>query len=154
MITLEKQHQGRQATHNGSFAEKDLFQRLQAQGYTQWSDPPTLFAEPYFVHQHAGPFKSIYGTPLVVDFFIWHPWKHPYGLLIEIKYQEISGSVDEKFPYTIANLHAANIPSILLAFGDGARAEAKQWCLRQQNSLLTVFTRMDDWIKALNRGLL
>jgi hypothetical protein len=154
MITVDKQQQGRQATHNGSFAEKDLFQRLHAQGYKQWREPPTLFPEPYFVHQHQGKFQSIYGTPLVVDFFIWNQWKHPYGLIIEIKYQEISGSVDEKFPYTIANLQEARIPSILLVFGDGARTEAKHWCLQQQNSLLTVFTRMDDWIKALNRGLL
>jgi len=90
---------------------------------------------------------------LFVDFFIWHPWKHPYGLIIEIKYQEIPGSVDEKFPYAIANLKAAGIPSILLVFGDGARREAKAWCMRQQDANLRVFTRMDDWIKALNRGL-
>ena len=48
--------------------------------------------------------KSIYGTDLLCDFIVYHPQKHPNCLVIEARWQESSGTVDEKYPYLSLNI--------------------------------------------------
>ena len=150
----EKQQQGRQAVFNGLNLERDLMHRLRSHGYQQWSAPPTLFAEAFFVHQYHSPFMSIYETPLLLDFFVLHPWKHPEGLIIEAKYQDTNGSIDEKYPYTIANLKGTGKPVLLILLCSAARKEAIRWCQRQQTDRFTVLTQWDEWVRLLNKGFL
>ena len=154
MQTPLKSMQGWQATFNGHHWEHDLIDRLKRHGYLQWGAPPSLLPEPYFVHQCRDMFQSIYKTPLTLDLYIYHPWKHPEGLIIEGKYQENSGSVDEKFPYVIENLRQTGKRCILMLLGGGARKEAVQWCLEQQDDKLGVMTSWDEWTRLLNNGLL
>lgn len=148
------EHQGQQANNNGRWMENDIAGRLISHGYTlrtrRLDQPP-----PYFIRQARGLFTTMYGTPMQVDFYVWHPDKYPHGLVIESKHQEIAGSVDEKYPYLITSLKALSLPSILLLICPGAKAAAVQWALAQQEGeRFRVYTTWETFISACNRGLL
>jgi hypothetical protein len=152
--SCDLQQQGRKANNNGRRFEQQIAQLLRSHGYTECKDIPTLLAKPFFVAQYKGPFKSLYGLPMAVDFYAWHLDKFPRGLIIECKYQETGGSADEKFPYTIYSLKNIGIPAILLVIGAGAKRRAVDWCLRQQSPLLTVFPSLESFFYRANGGLL
>lgn len=153
--TGDKQAQGRLANTHGQFWRNDLAYRLTQHGYEEWDAPPTLpFQQPFFVRDCATLFTTIYGLPMAVDCFLWHPHRYPKGLVIATKYQETSGSVDEKFPFIVANLKALGIPTVLLLIGGGARPEAIQWCRTQQDEFLRVFSTWEEWTAALHKGLI
>jgi hypothetical protein len=85
--------------------------------------------------------RSIYDTQLFCDFLIFHPDKHAANLIIESKWQQSRGSVDEKFPFLVANIrdkypHA----TIVVLDGGGYKKEADQWLRAQiDGKLLHVF---------------
>jgi hypothetical protein len=102
---------------------------------------------------HVGP--SIYGQPRIVDFVVYNPDLFPNSLIIECKWQQAAGSVDEKFPFLVANIDALEVPTIILLDGGGYKPGAEAW-LRDQagtGSLLAVYT-MSEFQAAVNRGLL
>lgn len=161
------QQQGRQANQNGIWAENDIAGRLINHGYQDltplpkskrrkgYSLPLVPDGVAYFIRQKHGPFVNLYGRPMKVDFYVWHPEKYPDGLIIESKSQEDSGSVDEKFPYLIWGLKATGIPSILLLLCPGAKPYAIAWCLQQQEGQhFRVFPTWETFTAACNRGLL
>lgn len=153
-LALLTQQQGRQANQNGKAFEEQISQRLKSKGYIQANAIPEDCDQPFFIYQYRGNFTSIYGLPMRVDFFVWHPVKYPDGLIIECKYQETSGSADEKFPYTIACLRNIGLPAILLLVGKGAKRCSVDWCLQQQDHQLTVFSDFESFFRAANRELL
>lgn len=150
---LPTQQQGRQANSNGRAFEDLIAQRLRSKGYQPLTMLPDAFEQPFFIYQLRGRFTSIYGSPMRVDFFAWHPMKYPNGLVIECKYQETAGSADEKFPYTIACLRKTGSPAILLLIGQGAKRCAVDWCLQQQDDRLMVFKDLESFMKSANRDL-
>lgn len=146
------QQQGQQANSNGKRFEGMIAQQLLAQGYDKLTTlPVNMPRKPFFIHQLRKHFTGIYNSPLCVDFFAFHPIKYDTGLVIECKYQEVAGSVDEKFPYVIANLKATGCATILLLIGSGAKRSAIDWCITQQNEKLRVFASMEAFIRAVNR---
>lgn len=147
------QSQGRQANRNGRVFEEQIAQRMRSEGYCQLTELPKTFEFPFFVAQLRGRFVSIYGAPMRVDFFVWHPEKYPDGLVIECKYQETNGSADEKFPYTVANLRKTGVSAILLLMGSGPKPCAIEWCLKQQDDRLRVFKDFESFMKSASRGL-
>jgi len=152
-LALLTQQQGRQANQNGRAFEEQIAQRLKSKGYLQSDALPSEPEQPFFIYQFRGGFTSIYGLPMRVDFYVWNPVKYPNGLIIECKYQETSGSADEKFPYTIACLRKTGLPAILLLVGQGAKRCAVEWCLQQQDHQLTVFSDFESFFRAANREL-
>lgn len=148
------QQQGRKANNNGRYFEQLISQSLRSRGYLQYPVAPNPAYKPFFVPQFKGLFESIYGIPMTVDFYVWHPDKFPQGLIIECKYQETNGSADEKFPYTVLSLKKTGIPTILLLIGEGAKRKAVDWCTRQQSPLLTVFVSVEAFLRRANGGLL
>lgn len=152
-LALLTQQQGRQANQNGRAFEEQIAQRLKSKGYLQADALPNEPDQPFFIYQFRGGFTSLYGLPMRVDFYVWNPVKYPNGLIIECKYQETSGSADEKFPYTIACLRKTELPAILLLIGQGAKRCAVEWCLRQQDRQLTVFADFESFFRAANREL-
>jgi hypothetical protein len=154
MAQRERQQQGWQANRNGTFLKQELVDRLIRQGYHQWKAPPTLMQEAFFVYRGDGLFQSLYGTPITFDVYLYHPWKHPEGLIITSKYQEVSGSVDEKLPYLVGSLKATGTRAYLLLIGSGARKEAIQWCQAQQDEALTVLTTWHEWIWLFSHAIL
>lgn len=153
LLNAVVQSQGRQANRNGRVFEDLIAQRLRSEGYVSLTKLPDKFEFPFFVAQLRGRFSSIYGSPLRVDFFVWHPEKYPNGMIIECKYQETAGSADEKFPYTVANLRKANIPAVLLIMGRGPKPCSVEWCLKQQDEHLKVFKDLESFMKSTNRDL-
>jgi len=94
--------------------------------------------------------KSIYGTKTYCDFIIFHPRKHPECLIIECKWQQSGGSVDEKYPYLIINVQT-KYPhkTVLLLDGGGYKKGAEDWIRNQVgNNLLKVFSmsQFQKWV--------
>ncbi len=110
---------GGQANYTGNTLEQFVEHRLLNSGYVFVR--PKQFAvavynqQPVYTKQfHAG--TSIYGTPIFSDFAIYHPEKWPKCLIIEAKWQQVGGSVDEKYPYLVLNIQRCHCyPTILLA---------------------------------------
>lgn len=110
--------------------------------------PPRLFVAQYPIGQ------SIYGLPLLTDFWVQGAPGQPRGLAIEVKWQQSTGSVDEKFPYLALNIQQCYpCPALVIADGGGQRPGALQW-LRGQvaGNLLAVFT-LAEFLAWANRNL-
>lgn len=86
--------------------------------------------------------ESIYGTRRKCDFLVLNPKKFPNGLIIECKWQQRSGSVDEKYPFTVLNVIKIGVPTIILIDGAGYKKQAVEWLRSQINpaSLVGVYT--------------
>lgn len=111
----------------------------------------TYLEQPIY-SKHVNIAKSIYRTPMNCHFVVYHPHKHPDCLVVESKWQKMSGSVDEKFPYLVSNIKEKYPYScIILLDGGGYRKGAEKW-LRDQvgSNLLNVFSRSEftDWASA------
>ena len=76
------------------------------------------------------PYTSIYGHAAVSEFVAVEP--SGARIRIECKWQQSSGSVDEKFPYVYLNALEAmpEVRIIILIDGGGAKPNAVQWLKR------------------------
>jgi len=61
---------------------------------------------------------SIIGKQRRVDLFVLHP-SSERALALECKYQDVSGTADEKIPYTLQDLAALRMPSAVVYAGIG-----------------------------------
>lgn len=98
---------------------------------------------------------GIYGTPIRTDFLIVTAKGFRNGLIIECKWQDVPGSVDEKFPYLVANIKTCYpSPTIIILDGGGYRSGAAVW-LRQQvgDNLIAVYS-LSEFLAWSNRNLI
>lgn len=92
--------------------------------------------------------KSIYGTDLLCDFIVYHPQKHPNCLVIEARWQESSGTVDEKYPYLSLNIKQQSpYESIIVLDGHGYRNGAEKWLKEQVGARLRNVFNMSEFNK-------
>lgn len=88
--------------------------------------------------------QGIYSTDIYVDFYIIGSASIPADLIIECKWQQSSGSVEEKLPYVNLNIqNCYPAPTIVLIDGGGMRAGAINWLTKQavlNPNLLAVHT--------------
>ncbi|URD51951.1 hypothetical protein M5J74_08140 [Chroococcidiopsis sp. CCNUC1] len=88
--------------------------------------------------------QGIYGTDIYVDFYIIGSTTIPSGLIIECKWQQSGGSVDEKLPYVNLNvLTCYPAPAVVLIDGGGMKPGAIAWLNAQvtiNSNLLAVHT--------------
>lgn len=95
--------------------------------------------------------NSIYATKMKGCFVLYHPEKWPEFLIIESKWQETSGSVDEKFPYLVLNIQQKYpYRTLVLLDGRGYRQEAGNWMRKQVGrNLIAVFgmAEFTEWAK-------
>ncbi len=134
--------QGRRAVTSGNILEKTVEVSLQAHGYIDighnlpqkrlrdWlvysTDPPKRYAR----HVYIG--KGIYKTDIYVDFYILGCPDFPSGLIVECKWQQSRGSVDEKLPYVNLNIQQCYpVQTVVLIDGNGVRAGAIAWLTQQ-----------------------
>jgi hypothetical protein len=68
--------------------------------------------------------NTIYDTERECDFFVINRDKSPEDLIIECKWQQSAGSVDEKYPYLISNVVKTGTPAVILLDGDGYKPAA------------------------------
>ena len=68
--------------------------------------------------------KTIYETNRKVDFLVINHDLFPDGLIIECKWQQVSGSVDEKYPFLLFNIIKTGVHTVVLIDGNGYRKAA------------------------------
>ena len=135
---------GGRANQSGRSLEKMVEGLLLGHGYGKVSkreiQKHIIAGEPVFTTQYLIG-QTIYNTDLKIDFFVYHPSKFPDGLIIECKWQQAGGSVDEKYPYLVANLLKNQEASVIVLDGDGYRPGAKRRLEDQalKNDKLRVF---------------
>ena len=76
--------------------------------------------------------QGIYDTDIYVDFYIVGSSLISSGLIIECKWQQTGGSVDEKLPYLNLNIqYCYPVPAIVLIDGGGMKPKAVTWLSAQ-----------------------
>ena len=144
------------ANKTGKRLEEFIIYQLVESGYTnierrKWKTAKYL-DQPIFTRQ-LFLCKSIYETDIYGDFVIFHPGKHPNCLVIESKWQQSPGSVDEKLPFLVQNIKERfPIDSVVVIDGGGFKKGAIKWVKSQIGGrLLDVFS-MSDFHKWVNEG--
>ena len=123
-----------------------MYNRLIEKGYAftdkRKFNPARILEQAIFTDQFIIPKGSIYDQDVRCDFILYHPTKHPKCLVIECKWQESAGSVDEKFPYFVQNIKDRYpYATIVLIDGGGCKPKAKEWLKKQEDGkLIHVFT--------------
>ena len=109
--------------------------------------------QPFFAEQKVI-CQSIYDTDIKCDFLLYHPEKYPNCLAIEAKWQQSGGSVDEKYPYLVANIQEKYpCPAWIVLDGKGYKPAAEKWLKRQvskDKGLLRRVVNMSEFQKAVN----
>jgi len=97
--------------------------------------------------------QTIYDTKWSVDFVVSRPNKEPLIFIIECKWQQTKGSVDEKYPYLVHNIKEKSpYATIILLDGEGYKPEAKQWLKAQTDDKLLDVFNMGEFTKWSNLG--
>lgn len=99
--------------------------------------------------------NSIYGNPIRCDFMLYNSEKIPLGLVIESKWQQSKGSVDEKFPYLERNIREQYpFDTIVVLDGGGYKPSANKW-LRSMvgGNFIGVFNMMEFRTYVNNGGI-
>ena len=113
-----------------------------------------LLPKRYAKQVHIG--TGIYDTDIYVDFFVVGLPIMPKGLIIECKWQESGGSVDEKFPYLNLNIqNSYPAPTIIVIGGEGMRGGAVDWLkarVEDNHNLVGVYT-LDRFIAWTSKHL-
>jgi len=101
---------GQQANRTGGQLEHFIEDALIRRGYSEfWNHKAQAFAnraaiggKQYLKQVPVGP--TIYQTARIADFLVFNKEKFPDGLIIECKWQQSAGSVDEKYPFLLFNV--------------------------------------------------
>lgn len=150
-------NQGRQANLTGKYLENPIRERILGEGYVEIENKKfSITTQPIFNswfvrHCHIG--NSIYDTKIYTDILLYDIEKHPCMLAIECKWQQVSGSVDEKFPYVIENIkHMFPCPAIVILDGGGYKKGSEEWLRKQvDNKFLGVYS-LAEFIAWANKG--
>lgn len=148
MTHHHKPQGGETAAKRGKLVEQFMATAFHAAGYeplrghevgllrkhiAQGHDPATFFSEQrptldWHYVQRMRLLPNLYGLPWSLDAFLWREYSwNGQGLVVEIKSQQTTGSVDEKLPFVALSLHALNRPAVVLTNGSGFRAAALSW---------------------------
>ena len=94
--------------------------------YRDWKINPERYGEELLLTRV--PYTSIYGNPSYTEFLI-HSVPRGLDIRVECKWQQVSGSVDEKFPYLYLNCLEQMPESqvIIVADGGGAKPASLNW---------------------------
>jgi len=91
--------------------------------------------------------NTIYENPWKVDFLL-HDGRTKKTLVIECKWQQSQGSVDEKYPYLVQNIKEKSPhPCLVLLDGDGYKPAAKEWLKTQVDKKLIGVLTMSEFVK-------
>lgn len=153
---------GGQANKTGSVLELFIKRMLEDNGYTAFpnhkdqlfANRKTIGGKQYSTQVPCG--TSIYESPRKCDFLIMNNEKFPEGLIIECKWQQSAGSVDEKYPFTVFNILKIGVPTIILLDGNGYKKTAMQWLKDQASkdrALIGVYN-MSEFQALVNKGYL
>ncbi|MFH1357565.1 MAG: PD-(D/E)XK nuclease superfamily protein [bacterium] len=154
---------GAMANKTGNSLEKYVKDQLEANGYTPFplqykkqllENRKSIGGKQYATQAPVG--DSIYGSKRNCDFFVINPDKFPEGLVIECKWQQVAGSVDEKYPFLYFNIVKTGVPTIVLLDGGGCKKSAKEWLkgMAHKEKALVAVWDMAEFQKQVNNGFL
>ena len=153
---------GSKANRTGNQLERFIEDLLKRQGYEEfWDHKEQLFANRKTVggKQYAKQVPcgtSIYESKRRCDFLVLNEKKFEDGLIIEAKWQQAAGSVDEKYPFTVFNILKIGVPTIIILDGDGYKKSAMEWLKKQASPDRTLIGEynMAELKKLVNNGFL
>lgn len=133
---------GGKANQSGNTLEKAVAAILDAHEYVSLSPYiPKKQRLAWLLNTHDTPKRygrqvcigpGIYETDIFVDCYLIDAEKYPKGLIIECKWQQSHGSVDEKLPYVNLNIeHCYPCPAVVLIDGGGMKPGAIAWLEKQ-----------------------
>lgn len=145
-----------QANKTGGSLESFVDNTLRHQGYRQVDDREL---EAYIVNERTGYYArqvklgtGIYGTGIQVDFLIYGESRSE-PLIIECKWQQSTGTADEKLPYLVANIRECYPhPTCIVIDGDGFRPGAINWLKRQKDKKVVAVLGMTEFHTWANNG--
>lgn len=132
--------QGGLANSSGNTLERTVIATLESKGfevvkYRIWHKNPEKFGNELLLRNV--PFETIYAHKGNTEFLIKSK-KHDLEIRVECKWQQSSGSVDEKFPYLYLNC-IENMPEkdiFIIVDGGGAKPGAINWLRNAASSKL------------------
>ena len=144
-----------EATKTGSILEESVQKVFESYGFTiikyrEWEKAPLLHGEELVLLN--APYETIYGHNGNMEFLV-RSKKFNLNLRIECKWQQSSGSVDEKFPYLYLNcIETIKENDIFIILGGkGQKQGAINWLKHaKENSLYTTEKNRDKSIKVLD----
>jgi hypothetical protein len=143
--------QGTKANYTGGQLEGFIEDTLRRNGYEyvptlSFDEAAKAGGKPIYTRQY--PIVSIYGTPLKCDFVLYHPTQYPDSLIIESKWQQSAGSVDEKFPFLVMNIREKYpCATIIVIEGGGYRKGAVEWLRKQVGERLIHVFNMSEFLQ-------
>lgn len=155
---------GGKANHTGNQLETFIENALKSHGYTEfWNHKAQAFdnrkaigGKQYLKQLPCG--RTIYQTTRKVDFLVINKDKFPNDLIIECKWQQSKGSVDEKYPFLLFNIIKTGVPTAVLLDGEGYSPSAKKWLAdqadKEMNRALIGVWSMMEFQKKINNGFL
>ena len=91
--------------------------------------------------------NTIYENTWKVDFLL-HDEETKNSLVIECKWQQSPGSVDEKYPYLVRNIKEKSpYRCLVLLDGDGYKPTAKGWLKTEVDKKLIGVLNMSEFVK-------
>ncbi len=157
-LSSETTSSGEKANKTGNLLERFVEQILRDKGYTEfWDHKATAFdnrwaigGRQYIKQLPVG--QTIYETTRKCDFFIINRDLFPDDLIIECKWQQVAGSVDEKYPFLLFNIVKTGIPTIILLDGSGYKKSAMKWLKNQvhEKRALIAFWNMAEFQTKVN----
>jgi len=131
--------QGYEANHSGKFLEDIVQREFSARGFlfrSHGDDAGNLDMFSRRIVLRNVPYRSLYGCMSRSEFVVTDGSKK---VRIECRWQEVNGSVDEKYPYLLRNaIEMMPEPEILILLGgDGARVEAVKWLKVEASRVLS-----------------
>jgi hypothetical protein len=142
----------RSSTKTGKILEKSVISTLVEYGcefvmFSKWIKKPEKYGDELLLKNI--PYKTIYGHKGYTEFLLISK-KYNLRIRIECKWQQSTGSVDEKFPYLYLSAVEAMPENtiFLLIDGDGFKAGALPWlkdAIKKQK-----YRKFDKEIRILN----
>lgn len=136
--------QGRTAIRTGRNLERSVEEIIQIANYKRIRPPKEFWSqrgsEQIYARQ-APTGLDIYWNRRRVDFILYHPKKWPDCLVIQCKWQAVSGSVEQKYPFETLSILKDGLPCVVVLDGGGYSEGAEKWlrCQQGQRHLLHVF---------------
>lgn len=137
---------GKRATRTGDKLERFVEHALKDEGYAKVRGKGDLTPCTYATQRVVG--ETIYGTKFKADFLTCTP--SGSRLVIECKWQQTKGSVDEKYPFLVETIRLNKIPTIVVIDGDGYKPKALLWLRGQVDDVLLGVYTMKEFQQAVN----
>ena len=127
---------------------------IQDAGYQEYQGPNTelvagadLVSVPMF-QRDAVIGNSVYKTPYKATFFLADRSRFPNGLVVQVNFQESSGSTDRKFHFVVDSLLLSGRQTVLIVGGDGISQGCRSYLARRsaEEEMLTLLDHVDDLI--------